>query len=441
MEIPGYRGRLMNPLIRRSRGLGAAVAAALLALAAPAQAQSTQSFRGATPFPGTVRDLLRDDLAKSSGQLYGAIGVLERRGLLNMVPGQVIAVAETNIIASALRIPGTSEYGTIGDTSYRGYYQLLPADVYAFSAAFAVRLGSVGLFASAGAVYPRVADGTEATIGRTGFGLVGLLGTPLAHLGVLAAPLLTGATKVVGNQSSADLFSYLYGASYDFGPIALYAGLTGTGQGAGLYTNITQSRVRFLAETVLTEKFSDLTYLTAGIKRLPAAGRLFSGDLPESEKPREVEDRPLSSFYGRKVVFSIPRRGADAVELDPVKLGFWTLHGEQANIGQIFDVAVAAGVAPTPLLHELRVGIHSPEFYSYKEIGFGASAGAVRLPALYMLAEEPGFRFAFRVEARIGEALQMAFFRNDPALLSTFPYAYNAWSFYFSANPLLLFQK
>jgi hypothetical protein len=417
------------------------ICAGLWLAATPARAQSTDTFRGAAPFPGTVRDLLRDDLARTSGQLYGAIGVLERRGFLHMEPGQVLAVAETNIIAGALRIPGTSQYGVIGDTSYRGYYQLLPADVFAFSAAFGIRFEKLGLFASAGAVYPRVSDGTEAAIGRYGFGFVGVLGTPLAHLGVLAAPLLTGATRVVGSQSSADIISYLYGASYDFGPVALYAGLTGTGRGAGLYTNITQSRLRFLAESVLSESFSELSYLKAGINQLPGADRLLAGSAPEEDKPRETEDRGLTSLYGRKVLFSIPRRGADSVALDPDKLGFWSLHAEQANLGQIFDVALAAGVYPAPLLHEARVGLHTTSFYSRKEASIGISAGAVRLPALYMLAEPPGFRFAARVEARYGEMARMAFSRNEPELLSSFPYAYDAWAFYFSANPLVFFQK
>lgn len=417
-----------------------------LTLASTASAQSTSTFRGAQPFPGTVRDLLRDDLARTSGQLYGAIGTMERRGVLHMQPHEVIAVAETNIIGGALRIPGTSAYGVVGDSSYRGQYQLLPADVFAMAATFAIRYENFGIFASAGGVYPRVSDGTEAFVGRMMFPLVGVLGTPVAHLGVMAAPFLTGGTQVIGGQTSADIASYVYGAFYDVKGVVLYAGLVGTGQGTGLYTNISQNRLRLLGESVLSNEFSELSYLKLGLNQLPDAMKLLSGDLPpEGKKSRREEEedqrKQLTSIYGRKVQFAIPRRGADAVPLEPGKLGFWSIHAEQANIGRIFDVALAAGVSPTPVLHEARVGIHTPEFFSTRSAGIGASIGAVQLPALYMLAQQPGIRMALRIEARFGELARLAIYRNEPETLSAFPYAQDAWAYYFSASPLLFFGK
>lgn len=419
--------------------------AALLLTAADAQAQSTSTFRGAQPFPGTVRDLLRDDLAKTSGQIYGAIGTMERRGVLHLQPGEAVAVAETNIIGGALRIPGIAQYGTIGDTSYRSQYQLLPADVFAMSATFAVRWEKFGLFASAGAVYPRVSDGTEAAVGRIMFPLAGMLMTPLAHLGVAAAPLLTGSTQVIGGQTSADIVSYLYGGFFDAGPVVLYAGLVGTGRGSGLYTNISQNRLKLLAETVLSEQFSELSYLKIGMNQFSEFRRLLSGELPKEEPSRRKREeegkKSLTSFYGRKVQFAIPRRGADAVPLEPGRLDFWSIHAEQANLGGLFDVALAAGVSPSPVLHEARVGIHTPGFHSQKEAGIGVSLGAVQLPALYMLAQQPGLRMALRIEARLGEVFRIALYRNEPETLSVFPYAYDAWAYFFSASPLLFFDK
>lgn len=427
-------------LVRHGSTLLTAISSLLLS--ATASAQSTDTFRGAKPFPGTVRDLLRDDLAKTSGQLYGAIGTLERRGVLHMKPSTIIAVAETNIIGGALRIPGTSEYGAVGDSSYRSQYQMLPADVFAFSAVFAARGDNLGVFASAGAVYPRVSDGTEAAVGRMIFPLVGAMATPMAHLGVMAAPFLTGPTQVTGGQTSADIVSYLYGAFYDVGGAVLYAGLVGTGRGAGLYTNISQNRVKLLAESVLSERFTELTYLKVGINQLADAKKLLSGQLPrEAERTRDEEKRELTSLYGRKVQFAIPRHGLEGQSLDPGKLDFWSIHAEQANISELFDVALAAGISPSPVLHEARVGLHTPGFFSQREGGLGITAGAVRMPALYMLAQQPGFRFAFRAEARLGEVVRLALYRNEPETLSSFPYARDAWVFYFSASPLLFFQK
>lgn len=428
------------------RNLFCICAAATFLLSSEASAQSTDTFRGATPFPGTVRDLLREDLAKTSGQLYGAIGTMERSGVLHMRPNTIVALSETNIIASGLRIPGTSQYGVVGDTSYRGLYQLLPADVYAASAVFAIRWEKLGLFASAAAVYTRVADGTEASVGRTLFPVIGMMATPFAHLGVMAAPFLTGPTKLLGDQGTADMFSYLYGGFYDAGPVLLYAGLTGTGRGGGLYTNISQNRLKLLAESVLSEEFSELSYLKAGIDRFPSIKKLFTGELPKKDSSKkEVEEPPdkesLTSFYGRKVILHIPRRGADAVPLEPGKMGFWSIHAEQANIAQLFDVALAAGVAPTPVLHEARIGLHTPEFHSKEESGIGISLGAVQLPATYMLAQQPGLRMALRIEGRYKQIVRMALYRNEPDTLSSFPYAYDAWTYYFSVNPIAFLNK
>ena len=65
----------------------------------------------------------------------------------------------------------------------------------------------------------------------------------------------------------------------------------------------------------------------------------------------------------------------------------------------------------------------------------------MRLPALYMLAQQPGLRIAFRTELRVGEKLRVGFYRNDTETLAAFPYAYDAWAFYFSVSPLMIFEK
>jgi hypothetical protein len=52
----------------------------------------------------------------------------------------------------------------------------------------------------------------------------------------------------------------------------------------------------------------------------------------------------------------------------------------------------------------------------------------VQLPALYMLAQQPGPRFSLRLEGRLGTLFRFAVYRNEPEVLAPFPYAYDAWA-------------
>lgn len=425
----------------RWRWLLAVMSAGVLLYATrEAQAQSAENFEYAKPFPGTVRDLLREDLARTSAQLYGAVGMLDRHVLLK--PYRLVAVSEMNMLISALKIPGYSA-GT--------EYQMLPADVYSYAAVFAVRgrknLKNFGLFASAGFVYPRVADSAESFAGRLMFPMAGVLMLPITHLFMAGTPFLTGPLRVTKSQSLADKFSYVLGGSYELYGVSLHAGLIGTGQGGGLYTNISESRLRLLLSTAWLDNFEELAYLKGGFSEIP--GLLGKRKNPfasfsSSDKEEEKQNHPgesLTSFYGRQIKFSIPRRGAASVEqvVDPGKVSFWSTHLEQKNLLWFLDAAVAFGVSPTVLLHEARVTLHSPREPDSPELSL--SIGAVRLPALYMLAQQPGFRWAFRLEFSLpykyNRALGLSFYRNEPEILTAFPYAYDAWAITAWANPLL----
>lgn len=430
---------------RRHSRIPAFFAASLL-LARSAAAQGTDTFRGAEPFPGTVRDQLRDDLAKSSNKVYGAIGALERHVMPTLQKKEgLVAVAEFGMLVSALKIPGRAKYGTIGDSSYRGEYQLLPADVYSYSVAFGYHAGNWSFFGSSAVVYPRVADGTESTVGRVGFPLVGAIAVPISHLLIPAAIIATGPTQVVGDEKVANLFSYVLGGGYTLKGVSGYLGVVGSAGGAGVYTNLTQNRLHALISAALADKLEHLDYLKAGIDRLPRIGEALSGgggDAPVAggDKPTGLrQGDQLTSFYGRRVNFLIPRRNAEAVSLEPGRVAFWSGHAEQANVFGLVDLSAAVGVSPGVFLHEARIGLHTPGFYESGS-GAGVSVGAVQLPALYMLAQQPGYRVAVRGEIRLGHVFRLAAFRNEPEILAPFPYAYDAWAVQALVCPLALSQ-
>jgi hypothetical protein len=83
----------------------------------------------------------------------------------------------------------------------------------------------------------------------------------------------------------------------------------------------------------------------------------------------------------------IPRTGGPDVPYEVDNLSFWSMHLERTGLfDNIFDVGLAAGVKPSLVVHEARVGVHNKEYHT---LGTGVmlSAGAVQLPALYMLAQ------------------------------------------------------
>jgi hypothetical protein len=48
--------------------------------------------------------------------------------------------------------------------------------------------------------------------------------------------------------------------------------------------------------------------------------------------------------------------------------------------------------------------------------------------------------FAVRVELKIARIVRFAVFRNEPEILTSFPYAYDAWSVSLFMNPLPILE-
>jgi hypothetical protein len=118
------------------------------------------------------------------------------------------------------------------------------------------------------------------------------------------------------------------------------------------------------------------------------------------------------------------------------------------------DVHAAYALTPTPLVHEARVGLHTPGFHWIPDAdsdedrpvaGVLVTGGVVRLPALYYYGVEGGAKKSFRAEAQANltsdgsvMGLNLSLRYNEPDTLATFPYAQDAWNLYFSFQGALM---
>jgi len=397
--------------------------AATLCLLGTSGARAQGAFGYAEPFPGTVRTLLVDNQAATGAQLYGSIGILEREIIPRTKRRGLVGLSAFDMLLGGVQVPGGCPICTPP-------YRLLPADTYAISTGIGMMLGEhFMVFGSAAGTYTRIAEGSEALIGSMMWPVVGTLFIPLSEFALPITPLFTGPTQIIGGRSTANMLSYVAGGSASFYGMSLTAGLIGSGKGAGLYTNVTQERLRLLVSTALTNEFGDLSYLKFGLDKLPDGmlGHLdslfdFSG------RDESQQGDASTSFYGRKLQFLIPRQSGPSVAFEVSRLSFWSMQAGRTNmLDGWLDADLAAGVKPSVMLHEARVAVHNPQFES-EGTGLSIALGVVRLPELYMLAQQPGQHFSVHIELRIFDVLRFSVLRNEPEILTSFPYAYDAWS-------------
>lgn len=234
--------------------------------------------------------------------------------------------------------------------------------------------------------------------------------------------------------------------SFAYAGQSLRLGMIGSSRGAGLYTNLTQTRLRAFLSAALMDEFKDVPLFKLGFDHVPDSvwsnlDKVFEDDAAERRERDRRSDKlegGTTSFYGRRVQFLIPRPGAADVTHDFGSLPFWSTHVERTGLAKgIVDVGVAAGLKPSLMLHEARISLHNKEYHT-TGTGVMLSLGAVQLPALYMLAQQPGMHLAFRAEVKIKHVVRFATYRNEPEILTAFPYAYDAWTVSLLVNPLLM---
>lgn len=411
-----------------------------------AWAQSGDTFRYAEPFPGTLRTKLLQNQAATGAQLYGALGLLERELMPRVQNGGVVFLNGFDMLMGGVRIPGyCSVCGDMDnpDTQFR----VFAADTYSLATGLALRTDEGwGVFTAAAVTYTRVAQGIEQFFARIGVPMVSAIGMPMSHLFLASLPFLTGPTQVIGGETTANLVSYVAGGTAEVFGTNIYVGFVGNSAGGGLYTNLTQKKLRLLLSTALTENLGDMTYLKAGfdgvsdgsLGSLGSLAEMFASSESSDESAKARPSDPTSSVYTRKVRLDIPRLTDSDQTTTTSGLALWTVHAQRTNLlGGLVDLSAAVGVRPVALLHEARVTLHTPAQWMDEDesaLRLSASLGYVRLPPLYMLAQQPGGHLAFRLEGKIGNILSVSLCRNEPEILTSFPYAVDAWKMTFFAD-------
>lgn len=336
-----------------------------------------------------------------------------------------VSVYEGNWVYNATQVP-THEIGDGCPAEYQ--YALREVDTGAFNVGVAAGYGRFSVF-YAGGLTASSAFGYESAESRSTLPLQqSLLGLPMAFL----APLYN--KRGIDDGTTYAVLDYMVGVGADAGGVDLRVGYVGS---TGVYSNLSERQLRLFLAALVEESFSEVPYLKGGIDKLKSPfgyTSLFGRSLPLYAPPRydaataEAEDTSTSARLG-------------------------TAHLEQLNVARVFDVKAAYAFAPESLLHELRAGVHTPGFHqipSDEEAvrsldGFAGGAafyfGRVQLPAMYYYGVEGGGRTSLRFEAQalVGEGqdqfgLNVSLRRNEPEVLSLFPYAQDAWSFYFKMH-------
>ena len=290
-------------------------------------------------------------------------------------------------------------------------------DLQSMNLGYQARFGRFGLYYAAGVTYGTLAEDPMMRIMLWGFGAPMATGPAL-----IFAPLTGSWQNNVG--ASAFAMDWIGGLTADATVADLRVGYT---RSAGIHLSATNDTLGLFGNTVVRPgqplgQFAAGTRQTGWGKASESIGRtsVFARGLPLTEAVRSA-------------VTGDVRGGVDQL---------LTGHLEQTDLGGTVDVAVAYAFAPTPLVHEAQVAVHSKGFHGRYEDGevfeaeetaWRVQGGIVQLPAQWYYGLAGGtfptaraellFRGGSETESFEGVA---ALLFNDPEQLALFPFARNA---------------
>jgi hypothetical protein len=368
------------------------------------------------PVQGSAGEAVTQQALQGFSRLYGATGAAEREVLPTLrlgKPDDFVFLAHmrwTSVFGAAryLLVPeqaGNSDCAPLMRSDY---------DLHAGTFGMAFRKGPVSVFYLTSTIV-----GTQGGLGRVAMPMFAWI--PPGYYWFAAPFIGPWEYENRGLSISGD---FIAGAQVGVLDTNLALGYIGT---KGLYTNLSQEKIRLFATAALAREFRELAYLKGGLDRL------------------KTIQEGLTSVYARKVVFSPPPiPTADGFELPDVDgTPLWTAHLEHANIAKLVSVKSALAVSPGVFLHDLRASVHTDEFYSdpvhtetsHREDGAAAfTLGTVRIPENQAVGQAGKQLLSVQGELRYfgeGEGVgdlgfQLAF--NDPEILTRFPSASNVFS-------------
>ncbi len=402
----------------RQRFAALVAGAALLLAGARAQAQCDSYV----PLENSAGEAATQQALQGFARLYGATGAAEREVLPTLRLGE----DDETVALMHLRwtsIFGAAEYLLVPEIPSSGCAPLKRSDydLHAGTFGLGMRFGPVSLFYLTSTIV-----GYQGNAGRVVMPAFAWI--PPGYYW-FAAPF-TGPWEYEneGLHISGD---FIAGGQVEVFDTNLALGYIGT---QGIYTNLSQERIRTFVSAAIAQEFSELAYLKGGLDRL------------------QTLQQQLTSVYARKVVFSPPPvPTADGLELPEGVSGtdMWTAHFEQANLMKLLSFRSALAVTPSVFVHDLALSVHTEECHSdpvhtetsHRDSGAASfSLGTVRVPenraigqaGKQMLSVQAQIRY-FGEGKGIGDlGFGMAF--NDPEVVTRFPSASNVFSLTFGGT-------
>ena len=409
-------------------------ALATLALVSWSSAAGAQDFGGDFFAPdgfglieGTTRYEAARQASLTNAQVYGAVGAFDRYviPLLGAESEEGIALFafEYGAILNAAQAPGRCKKQITEATGgcLRGI-SLNNVDLYSSNVAFGYRSGPLGFFYTASYTLPVVVG---EGLNRGTYAYATVMGPALSWF---MSPIRLLGKKTFNKILPGDMDGVV-GGSLNTKVGSAYVGYVFS---QGVFGDIDLPELKSFVTTVLGQQFKELSYLKGGLRQFD----YFSDSLAETIG--------RSSLYGRKLQL-VPPQAPGITELADRQnlIDFVTVHFEQTDIARYVDARVAYTATPVAELHQASVSVHTEDFsvnrgprvqrgdQGDKKIPFEASltAGVVSLPNLWYYGVEGGRRLSLTAEMAYGPA-RASIRRNDPEVLSTFPVAYDAWSFF-----------
>ncbi|MBK7584083.1 MAG: hypothetical protein IPI67_28280 [Myxococcales bacterium] len=378
---------------------------------------------------GTTRYEAARQAGITNAQVYGAVGAFDRYVIpvlgAELEDGENLGLfaIEYGAIINAARAPGGCKTKITDATEgcLRGI-SMNNVDLYSSNFAFGYRGGLFGFFYTASYTLPVVVG---EGLNRGSYGYITMMGPVIAHT---LSPLRLFGKSTFNKVLPGDVDGVV-GVSMNTKVGSAYAGYV---YSQGVFGDIDVPELKSFVTTVLSQKFKELSYLKGGLRQFD----YFSKSVPETIG--------RTSLYGRKLQL-VPPQPAGVTDIADRQnlIDFVTVHFEQTDIAKYVDARVAYATTPVAQLHEARLSLHTENYAfnrgPYVEHGYqgdkkvpveaSLTAGMVSLPNLWYYGVEGGRRLSLTAELSVGPA-RVSIRRNDPEVLSTFPVAYDAWSFF-----------
>lgn len=343
---------------------------------------------------------------------------------------------EWNATFNAARVPTLCGDDDLASTDKQRIYAE-PLDLYASNMAISFETHSVGAFYSASV--------TQSVTGQRWFAVPSLI---IQLYPMVSAPFV-GVWQTGDGVASYSL-DWIGGAHVDTRWFGARVGYTGIGGG---YASFDERIIGAFGTLAIpldgTDPFAGQTpwsFLKAGVDRfdLSKVGlkdvakkvgltSVFFRDLPYGDALLDVAQGAAAAVKDGD--------GGVAEQAQALAEGrLRTIHLEQANVWERFDLDIAVAVSPEVQLYDSMIAFHSPGYVRGRLIdknaharfeeseGFLLKAGVVTLPAQYSLGVEGGTFFTARAEYRSKLGVYVILLFNDPEQLALYPFAVNALS-------------